>query len=334
MRAVVYQRRGDAAKVLKVVDLPDPEPDTGEVKVRIVTSGINPSDVKSRAGASAEQSGRDDPLPFPYQVPHQDGAGIIEGVGPEVDPALMGTAVWVYNAAFKRQHGTAADFVCLPREQVVPLPAGVPMGLGAGLGIPFITAHRCLLAGGDIAGATVLVTGGAGAVGNAAVQLARFHEAKVLATVSSEQKAEIARAAGAHATIDYRADDVAVRLRALAPEGVDRVVDVSLTTNLPSYFDTLNSHAEVAAYAESPGAVGPAWPPPMQLRVRNVLLRFVRAYGLTVPMVDAALADINRALHADALRPLPEQRFPLEEVAAAHEAVEQGAVGKVLLELG
>jgi NADPH:quinone reductase len=333
MRAAIYRDRGPAHEVLEVVELPDPEPDRGEVRVRVHASGINPSDVKSRLGKSSGQRGTGDPLPFDHQVPHHDGAGVIDAVGDGVDDGRVGEAVWVYHASFGRPTGTAGEFVCVPAQRAVALPSGVPMVQAAGIGIPYITAHRCLLADGDVAGMTVLVTGGAGAVGNATIQLARFHDARVVTTVSSEEKGEIARRAGAHVAVDYRAEGVSDRLRSVAPEGIDRVVDVSLTVNLPSYLDALNPHAVISAYAEIAGRTGATWPPPMALRVKNLTLRLMRAYGLTDAMLDAATSDITAALRARALRSYPHHAYRLDDIADAHEAVEAGAVGKVVLEL-
>ena len=333
MRAAVHHRRGEAAEVLEVIDLPDPDPAGGEVRVRVLASGVNPSDVKSRMGKSSGQSGSGEPLPFDHQIPHQDGSGIVDAVGAGVDGSRVGEAVWLYNAAHERATGTAAELVCLPEHLAVPLPDGIPMGQAAGLGIPYVTAHRCLLADGELTDATVLVTGGAGAVGNAAIQLARYHGARVIATTSTEEKADLARAAGAEATIDYRAADVTARLEAAAPAGIDRVIDVSMMTNLPTYVDLLNPHAVAVGYAEIPGATGPEWPPLMSLRVKNLTLRFVRAYGLTAAMQDAAKQDITRALEAGALHPLPEHDFPLERIIEAHQAVEQGVTGKVIVNL-
>jgi len=188
MRAAIYERRGPAEDVLRVVDLDDPVPDDGEVRVRVAVSGINPTDIKSRMGKSSGMGGASDPLAWPRQIPHQDGAGIIDAVGAGVDPGRVGEPVWLYHAAAGRPTGTAAQYVCVPSAQAIRLPAGIPMGQAAGIGIPFITAHRCLFADGDVSGLTVLVTGGAGAVGNAAVQLARWRGARVLTTVSSDEK--------------------------------------------------------------------------------------------------------------------------------------------------
>lgn len=333
MRAAIYRRLGPAHDVLEIAEVATPTPGPGEIRVRLVASAVNPSDVKGRQGRSSGQSGSDQVLPWPFQIPHQDGAGIIDAVGEGVDPSRIDRPAWVYHAADRRPDGTAAQWVVLPQAQVVDLPPGVPMHQAAALGIPFITAHRCLFADGPLTGRTVLVTGGAGAVGNAALQLARWAGARTVATVSSEAKAVIARDAGADAVVDYNAADARERLAEAAPSGFDRVVDVALTINLPGYEALLNEHAVIAAYAEIDGRTGAAWPPPMRLRVRNITLRMVRAYGLTPYMLQAAAVDITTALRAHALRPMPEHRFPLAAIADAHAAVESGAVGKVLVDI-
>jgi NADPH2:quinone reductase len=333
MQAAIYRRRGAAHDVLELADVATPTPGPGEVRVRLAASAINPSDIKGRQGRSSGQGGAEQGLPWPFQIPHQDGAGTIDAVGDGVDPDRVGRPAWVYHAADDRPDGTAAQWVCLPAAQVVDLPPDVPLAQAAALGIPYMTAHRCLFADGPIAGRTVLVTGGAGAVGNAAVQLARWAGARTVATVSSDEKAAIARAAGADAVVDYTAADARERLAAAAPDGVDRVVDVALTVNLPDYEALLSDHAVVSAYAEIDGRIGEAWPPPMRLRVRNITLRMVRAYGLTQAMLDAATTDITAALRDGALRPLPALHFPLADIADAHAAVEAGAIGKVIVDI-
>jgi len=333
MLAAIHRRHGTARDVLEVVEVETPSPGPGEVRVRLAVSAVNPSDIKGRQGRSSGQGGAGDPLPWAFRILHQDGAGVIDAVGAGVDAARVGRPAWVYHAADGRPDGTAAQWVCLPEAQVVDLPPGVPIEQAAALGIPYITAHRCLLADGPLTGRTVLVTGGAGAVGNAAIQLARWAGARTIATVSSEAKAVIARDAGADVVVDYTAADARLRLADAAPDGIDRVVDVALTANLPEYEGLLSDHAVIAAYAEIDGRVGAAWPPPMRLRVRNVTLRLVRAYGLTSEMLEDATSDITAALRDGALRPLPAHRFPLSAIVEAHEAVESGLVGKVLIDI-
>src|SRR5690606_4205791 len=203
MRAAVYDTSGPAQGELRVVDLPDPSPGPGEVRVRLRVAGVNPTDWKARSRPGGE---------WPQQTPGHDGAGVVDAVGDGVDAARVGERVWVYHAALGRPGGTAAQLVCVPAAQAVRLPDGVSFGHGAGLGIPGITAHRCVFADGPVAGRTVLVTGGAGAVGHAAVQLAAWRGARVVATVSSEAKAALARDAGDDAVVNYRDPGIGQRL--------------------------------------------------------------------------------------------------------------------------
>lgn len=321
MLAAVYERRGRAADVLQVREVPDPHPGFGEVVVRVVVSGVNPTDWRSRTNV--------DPA-FPWQIPHQDGAGIIAEVGPGVDKSRVGERVWVYHAANGRQYGTAAEFTCVPSLQAVQLPEQVSMEQGAGLGIPYITAHWCLFGDGPIAGCTVLVTGGAGAVGHAAVELARDARARVITTVSSDAKAAIARTAGADVILNYRDPDYLEALRSSAPDGVDRAVDVALGANLDSVLSVLHPHGTIVTYAvEAQDPVVPV----RRLMGGNVSIRFMLVYGLHVSAIEAAVRDISTAVHQGSLTRLPEHEFGLREIVAAHEAVESGVVGKVLVRM-
>ena len=181
MRAAWYEKNGGAAEVLRLGEMPDPEPGPGEVRVRVAASGLNPTDVKARAGSR--------PMGFPRIIPHQDGAGVIDRVGPGVPASRLGERVWVYIVQWQRPFGTAAEYVCVPAPRAITLPANLTFAEGACLGIPGVTAHRCLFADGPIEGQTVLVTGGAGAVGHYAVQLAKWSGARVITTVSSGEKA-------------------------------------------------------------------------------------------------------------------------------------------------
>ncbi|HEX4690084.1 MAG TPA: zinc-binding dehydrogenase, partial [Solirubrobacteraceae bacterium] len=212
MIAARYEETGPAADVLRVQEIPTPEPGPGEVLVRIAVSGVNPTDFKSRAGATGTPAGG-------FQIPNQDGAGTIEAVGEGVEESRVGERVWLYFAAFQRQWGTAAQYTVIPSAQAVRLPDGVSEDLGASLGIPALTAHRCLFADGPVDGRDVLVAGGAGAVGHAAIELAAFLGANVIATVSGEDKAELARTAGAHHVVNYRDDDAAEQILAAASSG-------------------------------------------------------------------------------------------------------------------
>ena len=252
MRAALFRRKGPAHEVLSVEEVEAPAPGPGEVRVRVAVSGVNPTDWKERSG-----SGPLDGLPF--KVPDQDGAGVVEAVGEGVDPRRVGERVWLYFAAWQRQFGTAAELCTLPADQAVPLPDGARFDLGASLGIPALTAHRCLFADGPVDGRTVLVQGGAGAVGHAAIELARWRGARVLATVSDDEKGALARAAGADVVVDYRREDAAERIRAEAPDGVDRIVEVALHHDVDLDRQVIAPHAAVSSYADGgPRDVQPA----------------------------------------------------------------------------
>ncbi|MEY9942254.1 NADPH:quinone reductase [Streptacidiphilus sp. MAP5-3] len=335
MKAIVYERSG-GSDVLSLADRPVPEPGPGEVRVRVVVSGVNPTDWKSRSGGPGLSA---------QQVPNQDGAGVVDAVGPGVDAGRVGERVWIWESAWQRPDGTAQEYVVLPERQAVALPEHASFDLGASLGIPAMTAHRALtlaedapalLAPGALAGRTVLVAGGAGAVGNAAIQLARWAGATVITTVSSPEKAKLAQAAGAHHVVDYRAEDAAAVIRGLAPEGVDVVVEVAVTANVDLDLAVLADNGTVAFYADGSGAE-------VTLPVRPSMFRNLRWLGVLVYTIPdtakvAAVAAIRDAVAAGALRGgaeagLPWHRFPLAQTAAAHDAVQGGAVGKVLIDI-
>jgi NADPH2:quinone reductase len=325
MLAAIYTETGPS-DVLRVAEVPTPEPGPGEVRVRLRVAGVNPTDWKSRAGGSASAG-----IVGEFQVPGQDGAGEIDAVGEGVDASRVGERVWVYFAAWQRPWGTAAEYTVVPAEQAVPLPDNVSFELGASIGIPAMTAHRCLLADGPIDGRTVLVAGGAGAVGRCAIELARWaRAAHVVATVSNDEKAQIARQAGANATVNYRSDDAADQLKAAAPGGVDRIVELALGRNLELDVAGAARYCVISNYAnegENP-----------ELEVRslmtpNITLRFLLVYTMPREAISQAVTGITAALRDGALTEPPFHRFPLEQTAAAHEAVEAGVVGKVLIEL-
>src|SRR5947209_7890786 len=225
MRAIWYDRQGPPAEVLQLGELPPPEPGPGEVRVRVQASGVNPSDTYGR-------SGRTGPMRFPRVIPHQDGAGIIDAVGPDVPAQRLGERVWLFEATWKRWGGTAAEFSVVPANRAVRLPDPMSFVEGACVGVPVLTAHRAVFAAGPIADKAVLVTGGAGSVGRYAVQWAKWGGARVvLATVSSPAKAELARSAGADHVIDYRREDVAQRVAQLVGK-VDHIAEVDVGGNL------------------------------------------------------------------------------------------------------
>jgi NADPH2:quinone reductase len=328
MRAIAYERTGPAAEVLQVVELPTSDPAAGEVRVRLHTSGVNPSDVKSRAGLRSKT------LAFPRVVPHSDGAGVIDAVGAGVDAARVGQRVWVWNAAWRRAFGTAAQYVTLPAAQAVRLPDGTGFDAGACFGIPALTALHAVLAYGGVAGQRVLVAGGAGAVGHYAVQFARLLGARqVIATVSSDAKARIARDAGADATVNYRDGQLLAEVAALTGgAGVDRIVEVDFAANAKADVAMLRaSGGTVAVYGS--GAAEMTMPF-FDSILKNVELRFLMVYQLEPADRERATALLQSWLERGALQHLIAERLPLERCADAHALVESGrAVGNVVLEI-
>jgi NADPH:quinone reductase len=322
MRAALYERYGPAREVLRVQDVEVPKPGPGEVRVKVEASGVNPTDWKSRSGAT--------PRPVDgFQVPHHDGAGVIDAVGEGVDPARAGQRVWLWLAAAGSRWGTAAEWSVLPAGKAIPLPASASAELGASLGVPALTAHRCLFADGPIDGKTVLVAGGAGAVGHFAIELAKHAGARVITTVSRPQKAELAAKAGADLVVNYRQPDAAEQIRAFAgPHGVDHVVELALGANLELDLAVIAPDGRVVDYAAEPE--NPVLPVRACMNA-NVVLRFVLLYGVPAGALDQGVADITTALADGALTELPVTRFGLDECAAAHDAVQGGAVGKVLV---
>jgi NADPH2:quinone reductase len=325
MQAAFYERTGPAREVLQVSSLPDPMPGPGELRVRLRWSGVNPTDVKSRAGL------RSTALAFPRIVPHSDGMGIVDAVGTGVAHDRIGQRVWVWNAAWGRAFGTAAQHVVLPESQAVRLPDGVADEVGACLGIPALTALHAALVNGGVEGRNVLVAGGAGAVGHYAVQFARLLGArKVLATVSSPPKAALASAAGADTVIDYRRENVVERVReATLGHGVDRIIEVDVASNAALDVDALRSGGECIVYGSSAAQFTlPFFP----LIVKNVALRFFIVFNLEPDERRHAIATLTDFLERDALVHHIAERLPLERIAQAHELLEEGAnVGNVLL---
>ena len=323
MKAARYDRYGPAREVLRVEDVERPEPGPGEVRVRVEFSGVNPTDWKSRSGAT--------PRPIDgFQIPHHDGAGVIDAVGAGVDPGRAGQRVWLWMAAAGRRWGTAAEWAVVPVYAAVPLPDGVSAELGASLGVPALTAHRCLFADGPIDGQTVLVAGGAGAVGHFAIELAKRAGARVASTVSGPQKAELAAKAGADLVVNYREPDAADQIRSFAGvAGVDRVVEVALGANLQLDLAVVaRPDARIVCYAAD--GDDPVLPVRACMNA-NVELRFVLLYGVPAEALIQAAGDITDALADGALTELPVSRFPLDEIAAAQDAVEHRALGKVLV---
>ena len=322
MRAALYRDMGEAAEVFCVEEVDRPEPGPGEVLVRVHASGVNPTDYKARSGAV--------PRPIEdFQIPHQDGAGVIEAVGAGVDPGRIGERVWVWLAAAGRQWGTAAEWTAVPARQAVPLPDGASFELGASLGVPAMTAHRCLFADGPVDGKVVLVAGGAGAVGHFAIELAKWAGARVVSTVSGPEKAELAARAGADLVVNYTEPETAERIKAFAPR-MDRIIEVALGANLQ--LDLALSGPETVVISYAADGEDPVLPV-RACMTANVTLRFVLLYGVPDAALRQAVADITRALEQGALTALPVHRFPPEQIADAHDAVQQRAVGKVLIDL-
>jgi NADPH:quinone reductase len=339
MRSVVYSRTGDPS-VLRLVDRDVSEPGPGEVRVRVVVSGVNPTDWKSRLGSGAGAA-----LPFPEVTPNQDGAGVIDAVGQQVENLAVGDRVWVYLAGHQRPTGTAQEYTNLPASRVVRLPDDTSFDIGASLGVPAMTAHRALtvseggptrLHPGALSGSVVLVAGGAGAVGHAAIQLARWADATVITTISGPAKAALATAAGAHHVINYRDDDAVTTIKDLAPDGVDLVVEVAIARNSKLNIDVTKPRASIAIYANDGGGA-----PRLDVRqnmIKNLRYQFVLLYTVGETALTAAVEDITLALLDGALpvgenAGLPLHRFPLENTAGAHQAVQDGAVGKVLIDV-
>jgi NADPH2:quinone reductase len=336
VRAISYSKAG-GPDVLELSERPVPEPGPGEVRVRVAFSGVNPTDWKSRAGT--------DPAFPDGQIPNQDGSGTVEAVGEGVDPVLVGERVWIWESAYQRPWGTAAEYTIVPARQVVLLGADPSFELGAALGIPFLTAHRCLtvaeslpdrLGPGSLTGHTVLVQGGAGAVGNAAIQLARWADATVIATVSSPQKAQLAAAAGATHVIDYRQQDVVHEVGKIVPHGVDAIVEVAAAQNAAVDAQVIGLHGAVAIYAAT-GDQSITIPIRSQMRP-NARWQFVLVYAEPERAKAIGVEDVNAAVLDGAVRVggdagLPLHVFPLAETAVAHQAVQDGAVGKVLIDV-
>jgi NADPH2:quinone reductase len=336
MRAVVYSEVGPSS-VLRLVERPEPQPGPGEVLVRIVRAGVNPTDWKFRVGAMG-------PLQYDEVSPGQDGAGVVEAVGAGVTHVATGDRVWLVLAQHGRALGTATELTVQPGELVVKLPEEASYDLGASLGVPAVTAHRALTSGeatsrlgpDALAGQTVLVAGGAGAVGNSAIQLAAWSGATVVTTVSSPEKAALARAAGAHHVIDYRTEDVAARIAEITAEGVDLVVEVAPADNLGLDLEVVRNRGTIAFYANNGG--DEATLPVRPSFAKNVRIQGLLLYTLGADLLAAATEDVTAAVAAGALRVgddvgLPLHHYDLAETAAAHDAVESGAVGKVLLDL-
>ena len=288
MKAIWYEQNGPA-EIMQYGEMPDPEPGPGEVRVRVVSSGVNPSDWKRRAGTTAR-------IAFPRVIPNQDGAGVIDRVGAGVPESRVGERVWLFESQFGRPFGSAAEFTVQPSEHAVRMPDSITFEQGACLGVPAMTAHRCLFADGPLDGKVVLAPGGAGAVGHYAVQQAKLAGATVISTISSDYKAGIAAAAGADHTVNYRTEDVIERVMDITGgEGVDHIVEVDFAANFPVTSEVLKSSGVVAIYAAGTGQQPPV---PLQFRRSNTVVRNVLVYDMPEPAKEAAIADITAWLES------------------------------------
>jgi len=327
MRAAFYERTGPAREVLTIGELPTPEPAAGEVRVQVAWSGVNPSDVKSRAGTRTKT------LAFPRIVPHSDGSGVIDAVGEGVARSRIGERVWLWNAAWGRAFGTAAEYVVLPSAQAVRLPDGVDLEIGACLGIPALTAFHAIHMDGGVQGKTVLVAGGAGAVGHYAIQFARLNGARhIIATVSTAEKAALALAAGADEVINYRSEDLVAKCLALTDgAGVDRIVEVDLAVNIAANLHMLRAGGEIVVYGSSASEIPVPFVPAILKMAR---LHFFIVYNLAAVDRQNAESELIRLLASKRLAHNIAARMALDQIAEAHESVEQGrAVGNVLIDI-
>lgn len=328
MKAVWYEKTGPAAEVLTFGDMPDPEPGPGEVRVKMAFCGVNPSDVKRRAGSNVQG------MPFPRVIPGMDGSGVIDRIGEGVDASRLGQRVWLHSTSWKRPFGTSAGYAVTSVDRAYELPANTPLDVGACLGVPAMTAHRAVFGLGPVDGKTVLVTGGAGAVGFYAIQLAKWGNARVIATVSSDEKAEVARRAGADEVINYKTEDVAQRALALTDgAGIDHVVEVDFGANLPATMAMIKVGGTIATYASmtQPQPAIPFYP----MMNKNINLLWVLVYEMSAKAILDASRDVNRWLSEGNVQHQVSKTFPLTQLVKAHVAVESGReIGKVVVAVG
>jgi NADPH:quinone reductase len=317
MRAAFYDKNGPARDVLQVNEVDTPHPGPGEVRVKLKTSGVNPSDVKARVGSTRK-------IAFPRVIPHSDGAGVIDSVGGGVPASRVGERVWVWNAQWLRAFGTCAEYVTLPSEMAVRLPDKTSFEAGACLGIPAMTAYHAVAVAETKPGMTLLVSGGAGAVGHYAIQFAKAVGATVITTVSSPEKAKLATTAGADHTIDYKRENVGERVMALTgKKGVDAVIELDIAANAKLMPQVLHPRGTIVVY----GTGAPEAEVPLFFFLRSAItLKFIYVYELTALERAAALGAISRGLEAGTLINNVAATCPLADIVAAHEAVEAGKV--------
>jgi NADPH2:quinone reductase len=324
MRAAYYERNGAAREVLRVGEVETPHAGPGEVRVKLAASGVNPSDVKARQGATRK-------IAWPRVIPHSDGAGVIDEVGDGVPKSRLGERVWIWNGQWKRAFGTAAEYIALPTAQAVPLPEAISFEAGACLGIPAMTAYHAIALSDAAKGATLLVAGGAGSVSQYVIQFAKAQGAQVITTVSSPEKAAVAREAGADHSIDYKREDVGERVMEITDKrGVDAVIEMDLAANATLLPAVLRPKGSVIVYGTSGEATLPAY----FCLTQSIRLQFFLVYELDSGERERTLAAINRALDAGRLlNRVAQPTYPLAETAAAHEAVQSGTIGNVIVTL-
>ena len=322
MRAVYYERNGTAREVLRVGEVAPPRPGPGEVSVKLAASGVNPSDVKSRQGTTRK-------IAYPQVIPHSDGAGVIDAIGDGVSKSRIGERVWIWNGQWKRPFGTAAEFIVLPAAQAVPLPEKLSFEAGACLGIPAMTAVHAVHLANVTEGMTLLVSGGAGAVSQYVIQFAKAKGASVITTISSPEKANAAQEAGADYTIDYKRENVGERVNEVTNKrGVDAVIEMDLTANAKLIPSVLRPKGSVIVYGTGPEALLPA----AYCLVNSIRLQFFLVYELDASDRERAISAIDSALKTGRLlNRLTHPTYRLADTAAAHEAVERGTLGNVIV---
>lgn len=325
MQAAYYESNGTARGVLRVGEVETPHADAGEVRIKLVASGVNPSDVKSRQGTTRK-------IAYARVIPHSDGAGIIDEVGAGVSKSRIGERVWVWNGQWKRPFGTAAEFIVLPATQAVPLSEKVSFEAGACLGIPAMTAVHAVDLANVKKGMTLLVSGGAGAVSQYVIQFAKAKGAKVITTISSAEKAKAAQEAGADATIDYKRENVGERIMDITGKhGVDAIIEMDLTANAKLIPGALRPKGSVIIYGTGPEAALPA----AFCLVNSIRLQFFLVYELDAAERERAVSAINNALDAgQLLNRIARPTYALADTPAAHEAVERGTIGNVIVTNG
>ena len=319
MKAIWYEKQGEARAVLQYGERATSQPATGEVRVRLHTSAVNPSDVKKRSGMQPAGFGNG------FVIPHSDGAGVIDAVGQGVPEQRCGQRVWVYQAQFERNCGTAAQYVTLPSEMAPALPDNTGFEVGACIGIPMMTAHRCVHNGGSLSGRYVLVTGASGRVGYYAAQWAKLADAYVIATAGSAARCRIAEQTGADRVLNYRQDNLVDEItRATGGAGVDHIVDVEFGINAKTSAALLNNNGSISTYSSSlsPEPIIPFYP----LMFKNISLNMVLVYNMPEQAKQQAIDDIYHALRQDRLKHRIAETWPLAQTANAHESIEKGGL--------